>query len=259
MHYQRIMMLCTGEDAGSQTSRELLREVLCNTFPEIKQSSKIAGGSHHDETLDVHLDLTHRHMCDLASNPLLRLAAYLHDVGKVTQSHANNNFHKHETIGAHLVYEWALRTGFPIHEARYLSQITRHHMWYFKPDASEATIRRWLKSVGTPLFSHLLLLRIADRAGNRAKRDEPLKTRAHIILEQKIEAILNAPGPVFYTELRTKEILPDLTGEFAPIKDRILDDIFAYARNKPEDNTEDKILEFYQLHYDMYCEWKEKV
>ena len=110
-----------------------------------------------------------------AKFPLVRLAAFLHDVGK-PHSFAQNNdgtFVGHEVKSAELVREWLTRFRFSNSEVDFVSNLVRSHMWGGSADATPRAIRKLLfrlNELGVDSRSWLRL-RIADRHANLMRND----------------------------------------------------------------------------------------
>lgn len=185
--------------------KSIVLDVTCliqDSLP-LLQHREIDGGPKHNETLIEHMEYALVEMLQLTDKPLLRLAAFLHDIGKLAvalDQGSSLKFHDHDTIGAQIVYEWSQKNGFNHYEARYLSKMVRYHMWQFSKKSKKSTIRKWLKKIG-PDYQDLFLLRLADRAANKAKTEEPLHTYMHGWVEDQIAEILNSGHIVFYSDL----------------------------------------------------------
>ncbi len=61
--------------------------IIYKIFPELKDVLDMKGGEFHNESVDVHMDYAFKEACKITDNVKLRLAVFLHDIGKgVTQS-----------------------------------------------------------------------------------------------------------------------------------------------------------------------------
>ena len=111
--------------------------------------------------------------------PLLRFAAMMHDIGKVTTKKydpktKDYKFHNHEVAGEHIVDHICKRLGFNDEEKDYITKIVRHHMYIVDNSTKTKTIQRWMRN--NPFYRDNLRLRLADRRGNLAKSEKPVLT-----------------------------------------------------------------------------------
>ena len=133
-------------------------------------------GHFHAEDIRQHLMNTLSNSCRLTSNPLLRLACFLHDVGKCMEVEVNEwgypTFPKHDTLGAERVEIWMKNMKFSNEEIHYVTQLIRHHMvnnHLFEQDKPQnRAIKRYVMALGEELLDDMILLNYCDRAGNLA-------------------------------------------------------------------------------------------
>ena len=101
-----------------------------------------------------------------ASDPILRLAGLLHDVGKATTL-ADGHFHGHETEGVDLVQRRLEALRLPRADIARVVHLVRHHMIGYTPDWTDAALRRFVRRVGAgQALDDLLALRRADTAAS---------------------------------------------------------------------------------------------
>jgi tRNA nucleotidyltransferase (CCA-adding enzyme) len=102
------------------------------------------------------------------AEPILRLAALMHDVGKPAAKAPREDapdefgFFKHEYIGADMVGPVAARLRLSRAETDLLVGLVGQHMFFYTPDWSDGTIRRFVKRVGADRLPMLFALREAD-------------------------------------------------------------------------------------------------
>lgn len=102
-----------------------------------------------------------------AGDPILRLAALLHDVGKPrTRAFSDKTddytFYQHELVGADLANAIALRLRLSNDERARVVHLVRQHIFFHTDEWSDATVRRWLRRVGPDHVSSLFALNEAD-------------------------------------------------------------------------------------------------
>jgi tRNA nucleotidyltransferase (CCA-adding enzyme) len=97
--------------------------------------------------------------------PLVRLAALLHDVGKPRtrfEVEGQGKFYGHEHVGATLADAMLERLRFSNAEREFVSHLVAEHMFFYRPEWSDATVRRFIRRVGPENLEPLFALRDAD-------------------------------------------------------------------------------------------------
>jgi poly(A) polymerase/tRNA nucleotidyltransferase (CCA-adding enzyme) len=177
-----------------------------HVIPELLESQGIAQTGHHTLTVYEHL-LSSLENCP-SSDPLVRLAVLLHDIGKpatrrllcpnckhrVSQEditrqgktakatrlacprchqafteHDAATFYGHEVVGARMAKKIAVRLRLSNKQTDKLVTLVRWHMFNYDPKMTDAAIRRFIRRVGKENISEMMLLRIADRKGSQSK------------------------------------------------------------------------------------------
>ncbi len=113
--------------------------------------------------------------CDGApvQEPLVRLAALYHDIGKPSvkeirldpEGRACNTFHGHETAGAVIAEKSLASLRFPNSVVSSVSHLVRQHMFNYEPSWSDAAVRRFIVRVRPEFIGMLFDLRLADIYG----------------------------------------------------------------------------------------------
>jgi tRNA nucleotidyltransferase (CCA-adding enzyme) len=103
-------------------------------------------------------------------NPIVRLAALVHDIGKPA-TRADGHFHGHETVGAEQARELFDRLREPRLVAERVTHLVRHHMFRYEPNWSDAAVRRFIAKVGAEAIDELFALRAADNIGSGLPAD----------------------------------------------------------------------------------------
>ncbi|MDB4943437.1 MAG: tRNA nucleotidyltransferase [Labilithrix sp.] len=102
-------------------------------------------------------------------DPVLRVAALLHDVGKprsraFSEKTKDYTFYDHDQIGAEIAAPIAARLRFSNDERDRIVALVRHHLFHY--DAwSDQAVRRWMKRVGPDRIEDLYALSEADLRG----------------------------------------------------------------------------------------------
>ena len=119
-------------------------------FPEFFKMTKIPAGpesEHHPkgETVFDHSMIVLKKACSLTTDPLIRLAAVLHDMGKIaTPSNNYPHHYQHEKLGLPLIEVFCDRLGLDDEAKKLTMIVSRNHMKDIKK------ISKWIK-LGTSL------------------------------------------------------------------------------------------------------------
>ena len=122
------------------------------------EQGKLLGGDAFDHSLRTADALP-------ASDPVLRLAGLLHDIGKAPTA-ADGHFIGHEGVGATLAEARLRQLAFPGATVERVAHLIRHHMVLYSSDWTDAAVRRFLRRVGADQVDDLLALRRADTAAS---------------------------------------------------------------------------------------------
>jgi putative nucleotidyltransferase with HDIG domain len=123
-----------------------------------------------------------------ASDPVLRIAALLHDVGK-PRTKDGPHFYRHEHVGADMAAEMLTRWRFPNDTISTVEHLVRSHMYGADPELAPKAIRRFINRIGPAHLERLFALRHADIIGSglpkRSQENELFEARVAQILEEK--------------------------------------------------------------------------
>lgn len=108
-----------------------------------------------------------------STDPIVRLAAFLHDIGKPKsyreQGPRGITFYGHEVIGARMADIIGKRLRLSKKQVEKLVTLVRWHMFAYESKMTDASIRRFIKRVGVENINDMMLLRVGDRKGGGSK------------------------------------------------------------------------------------------
>lgn len=208
-------------------------------LPELLTGKDIKQGGHHNTDVWTH-SLDSLKYCP-SSDPIVRLATLIHDIGKAkTQKidHDQITFYNHEIISAHIAKKLAEKLKFSNDQKEKLVTLVRYHMFHYQTHNTDASVRRFMKKVGLKYIDDILDLREGDRLGSGARKTswrlEEFKAR---IIEQ-----LNQPFAVTDLEIDGHDLMTTFQLQPGPILGKILNHLMAVVLKKPELNTKDFLL-----------------
>ncbi len=174
---------------------ELMREtgVLGFVLPEVLEGWGVEQNEWHA------YDVYHHTLATLdaapASDPLLRMAALLHDVGK-PRTKDGPHFYRHEILGAEMAREIMERLRFSNEEVETVASLVRHHMYAADASLADGTIRRFVRRIGPERLERQFALRAADVVGSGLP-----KRGGNALFEARVRALLALRPPLAVADL----------------------------------------------------------
>lgn len=179
-----------------------------------------------------------------AGDPVLRLSALLHDVGKpATRAFSDKTqdftFYDHERVGAEMVDPLLSRLRFSNEERVRVTHLVRHHLVCYEPSWSDAAVRRWIRRIGRERLEDMYALNEADLRGKDREGDADLLNLAD--LKVRVAEIFAKGEATTARDLSIggKELMERLGMRPGPkmgiLLDRLLEDVLEEpSRNTPE-------------------------
>lgn len=226
-------------------------------FPTMNRAFECEQNVHHDyDLVSSHILRCLDASVELTDNVLLRLAALLHDIGKVDTKEVKPDgsvtFYKHEVVGANIATEWMTTYRFSNKEIAYVSKMIRYHQWRFEDDTKLKTIRKWLNDVGKSDWRDLITLRMADRKGNKHKQalGKSMMTSKMQELVSTVENLLHSKVPIFIEDLAIDgDDIKEAGVEPGPIYKEIFSNLMGIVFNDPKKNTKDWLGSYIRRNY----------
>lgn len=213
-------------------------------FPELtrgKGVSQTRPGRHHTTDVFTHNMLSLKHTT--STNPIVRLATLLHDVGKPyvqgqdTEGHVI--FYNHEVKGAHLAREISDRLKLSKKERDKIVTLIRWHMFTVDENITDAAIRRFIRRVGLENVADMMDLRIGDRLGGGTQVAESWRLKK---FKERVATELNPPFSINDLAIDGNDIMRELEIEPGPKIGEILNKLFIEVDENLELNNRDYLL-----------------
>lgn len=216
----------------------LLRRVL----PELAGCYGVTQNAHHA------YDVFHHTLAAVDAAPpgrrLVRLAALFHDTGKPRtrgEKRGVTTFYAHQSAGRRLVDAAFRRLRYPNDDRERVGHLVQHHMFHYRPEWTDAAVRRFLRDVGEDHLDDLFAVRAADSAGNGTRRGatpELDELRRRIAIEVERRSALTVRD----LAIGGHDLMQDLAVPPGPELGRILRTLLEEVLDEPERNERETLL-----------------
>lgn len=156
-------------------------------------------GRHHKDDVFTHNLLSLKHTP--SKDPIVRLAALIHDIAKPRVASIDNEgyiiFHNHEIEGAKMAYKISEQLRLSKKDRQKIFMLVRWHMFTVDEHTTDASVRRFIRRVGVDNISDMIDLRIGDRLGSGTATAESWRLK---LFKKRIEEQL-APAPFSINDL----------------------------------------------------------
>ncbi len=181
-------------------------------FPELlrgKGVSQARPGRHHTTDVFTHNILSMKE-CP-SQDPLVKLAALLHDVGKpyVASEDASGFiiFYNHEVVGAKIAKDIAVRLRLSNDQKEKIYTLIRWHMFTVDEHITDSAVRRFIRRVGLSNVKDMIDLRIGDRLGGGTQTAESWRLKK---FKERLEEQLNPPFSINDMLIDGNDIMSEL-------------------------------------------------
>ncbi len=181
-------------------------------------------------------------------DPVLRVAALLHDVGKpktrvLSDKTSDYTFYDHERVGAGIAEKILTRLRFSNEERARVVGLVRHHLICYSDDWTDAAVRRWLRRVGVPLAPDLYALGVADVLGKG--RDVTAEIEAVRRLEERASALIAAGAALSTRDLAIDggDLMRELALPQGRLVGEVLEKLVEVVTDDPTANERSRLLD----------------
>jgi len=221
-------------------------EALIYIFPSLENCYMFPHGPHHGENVWVHNMVVGDYIKPQC--PLLKLAAYLHDVGKPISAHIKPEtndftFSDHNITGAKVAECELRKLTFSNSEIKYIKTIIREHMLLCREDSTPKAVRKFLRRMRDKKIHYMdfIRLRIADRKGNYNLPDLTRAEIQHLI--EVIESQSVVEDKAFTLKLSGHDIMRELELKPGRVIGFIKNQLEEMVLENPDLNDMDNLLE----------------
>ncbi|MCL4366064.1 CCA tRNA nucleotidyltransferase [Patescibacteria group bacterium] len=213
-------------------------------LPEVEQCFGIVQqGPKHDRIYDIgeHSLLALKYTP--SKDPLVKLAALLHDSGKVatvkTEADGNVTFYNHDVVGGKLVINIARRFNLSKKQTDKLYRLVRWHLFTVDENQTDSAIRRFIKNVGLENIEDMIALRIGDRLGGGTQRAVSWRMEK---FESRIKQVLQKPFSISDLKINGNDVMKNLNIKPGPKVGEILQKLFEEVLEDSSKNNREYLL-----------------
>jgi tRNA nucleotidyltransferase (CCA-adding enzyme) len=182
------------------------------------------------------------------SDPVLRIAAMLHDVGKPrsrawSEKTQDWTFYDHDRIGAEIAVPIVERLRFSNDDRERIVALVRFHLFHYADDWTDAAVRRWVRRVGADRLGDLYRL---NRADVYAKgRDFEPDLAALAALEAHVARVLAAGAALSTRDLKVNghDLMHALGVKPGRVIGELLESLLDAVTADPSLNERERLIE----------------
>jgi tRNA nucleotidyltransferase (CCA-adding enzyme) len=208
-------------------------------LPELLDGKGVMQGGHHTTDVWTH-NLDALETCP-SKDPIVRLATLLHDIAKphtYKELKGKPTFYNHEVVGSRIAKNIAKRLKLSKNNTDRIFLLVRYHMFYYQPDHTDASIRRFMRKVGLENINDILDLREADRLGSGARKTSWRLEE----MKQRMISQLHQPFSIKDLAINGHDLMENLKLEPGKKLGEILVSLFDLVLDNPDLNTKDNLL-----------------
>ncbi len=214
----------------------LLKEII----PELLDGYGMTQKGHHIDDVWTH-NLKTLDNC-ASNNPVTKLAALLHDVGKpksMMGEGEDRTFHNHEIIGSRIAVSIGKRLKLSNKELDQLFKLVRWHMFTVQETQTDKAVRRFIRNVTLEYIDEMIAMRRADRLGSGSKETS---WRWELFKERIVE-VQKQPFSIKDLKVNGMDVMEILKIKPSRKVGEVLTAIFKEVEEKPELNEREVLLE----------------
>lgn len=214
----------------------LLDTTLIDQFlPELLEGRDFAQAKHHKDSVLDHNLQSLKYVP--SEDPLVRLAALLHDIGKPQSARGKGQrrtFHGHEVIGARMTKRIMRRLHFPNADVERVTNLVRQHMFMFQFESTDKAVRRIIRRVGKENVDDLVDLRVGDRLGSGTRVGYSKKLQ---LFKERVKDVQKDPIDTRMLKVNGKDLMDVLDLPPGPQVGQLMDALLEDVLDDPKRNT----------------------
>ncbi len=214
-------------------------ELLKHIMPELIKGKGLDQPKHHISTVWRHCIDCLRY-CP-SEDPIVRLAALLHDVGKPVTAEGEDDertFYNHEVVGAAIAKDIGKRLRLSNDQVNRLWRLVRWHQ--FAPDEklTDSAIRRFIRRVGKNNLEDILDIRTGDRLGSGV----PATSWRTELFKKRLKEVQKRPFSVKDLKINGNDVMEVLNISPGPEIGQVLEALFEKVKDEKDKNNREYLL-----------------
>jgi tRNA nucleotidyltransferase (CCA-adding enzyme) len=180
-------------------------------------------------------------------DPVLRIAALLHDLGKPrTRAWSDKTkdwtFYDHDRVGAEIAEPIVARMRFSNEERARIVALVRFHLFHYSDEWTDGAVRRWIRRVGKERVEDLYLLNEGDVRGKGRDFEGDLEALAG--LKAHVARVLAEGAALSTRDLKVNghDLIRELGIKPGRVIGEILDSLLELVTTDPASNERDTLL-----------------
>ncbi len=196
---------------------------------------------HHIYDVGTHSVMAVKH-CP-STNPIVRFATLLHDIGKVKTFRQDASsglitFYNHEVVSMKLAKNILERLRFSKKDSEKILTLVRWHQFSVDERQTDSALRRFIRRVGKENLADMLALRIGDRLGGGAR-----ETSWRLELYKKrLEEVQKQPFTVADLKIDGHDVMKAFNCKPGPVVGKVLNQLFTEVEAGTLPNERDALL-----------------
>ena len=214
-------------------------------LPELLEGEGVSQkrpGRHHTEDVFTHNLLPMK--LTPSKDPIVRLTALIHDVGKPKSMGKDEQglvtFYNHEVAGAKIAEKIAERFKFSKKDKDRIVMLVRWHMFLVDEKITDAAVRRFIRRIGVENVKDMMDLRVGDRLGGGTQTAESWRLK---LFRRRVEDQLKpAPFSINDMAIDGNDVMKELNIKPGPKIGEILNQLFEEVDEDLFKNTKEYLI-----------------
>lgn len=237
---EELFLILTSDKPGDGIKMLRNAGLLAEIMPELLSGVEMRQKGHHIYDVWNH-SIETLNGC-ASANPITRLAALLHDVGKpvvVSGEGEQRTFYNHDVVGARIAVRIGRRLRLSNDELDLLFRLVRWHMFTVTEMQTDKAVRRFIRNVTPEYIDEMIALRRGDRVGSGAKETSWRWER----FKERIVEVQKQPFAVKDLKIDGYDVMQILGIKPGRKVGEVLDKIFAEVEEDAALNEREVLLE----------------
>lgn len=195
---------------------------------------------HHIYDVGTHSVMALKHTP--STDPIVRLAALLHDIGKPPTQREDTDgvitFFNHEVVGTKIVKDIARRLRMSNKQTDRLATLVRWHQFSVDERQTDSALRRFIRRVGKDNLADILAVRIGDRLGGGA-RETSWRLE---LFKKRLAEVQKQPFTVADLAVDGHDVMREFSCKPGPLIGKVLTQIFTEVEEGKRVNQREVLL-----------------